>query len=196
MKIDFSKNSHVLFFAGLLPIISLGIAWTCSQIVTNPPFWLETLSPLAAYGLLYSMFDRYLWHLKLFKFLGVVTFPDLRGRWKGTLRSSYNNIETHKIYIEITQKFSCIHIHAYFKASQSASAVASFTELNKKTYLFYTYDNEPNSLKKGTMQNHKGTVKIDCSAKDKKLNGFYFNSICNQGDIALEFEQRGLKCRF
>lgn len=196
MKIDFSKTSQIIFFAGILPLISLSIAWGGSQIVTNPPFWLETLSPLAVYGLLYSIFDRYLWHFRVFNFLGIVTFPNLRGRWKGTLRSSYNNNETHDFYLEITQRFSCIHIHAYFMASQSASAVASFTELNEKKYLFYTYDNEPNSLKKGTMQNHKGTVKLDCSANDKNLSGFYFNSIGNQGDLALEFEQKDLKYRF
>lgn len=196
MKIDLSKTPQILFFAGLLPITSLGIAWACTQVIANPPFWLETLSPLAAYGLLYSVFDRYLWHLTIFNFLGIVTFPDLRGRWKGILRSSYNNTETHEMYLEVTQKFSNIHLHAYFKASKSASAVASFTELNGKEYLFYTYDNEPNSLKKGTMQNHKGTVKIDCSSNDKKLNGFYFNSIGNQGDIELSFEQKDLKCHF
>ncbi len=195
MKIDFSKTSHIVFFAALLPLLSLAMAWAFSQVVKNPPFWLETFSPLASYTLLYAIFDRYLWHFKVFKFLGVVTFPDLRGRWKGKLKSSYNN-ETPQTYLEITQRFSCIYIHAYFRASRSASVVASFTELNGKEYLFYTYDNEPNSLKKGTMQNHKGTVKIDCSSKDKKLNGFYFNSIGNQGDIELAFEQKDLKCCF
>lgn len=199
MNIDFKKTSHIAFFAAILPAFSLELAWSFYQIFPNFPFWLETLSPLFAYGLLYSLFEKYAWHWGIFKLSGVVTFPDLRGRWRGKQRSSYkengNNTEV-LAYLEISQTFSKIFARAYYEKSQSESWVASFAELNGDVYLFYTYDNDPNSLKAETMQNHKGTVKLKYLPKENKLLGIYFNSIGNHGEMQFEFEQQNRLHRF
>lgn len=199
MRINFSKSAHILFFAGFLPALSVLLSWVFFKLFPNPEFWLETLSPLVAYGFLYSSFEKYLWHWKIFQLLGIVTFPDLRGRWGGTQRSTYKedskNVEI-PAYLEISQTFSKISTRAYYQRSQSESAVANFTELNGESYLFYTYDNEPNSLKAGTMEAHKGTVKLKFLPKENRLIGSYFNSIGNQGEVSFEFEQHDLLCRF
>jgi hypothetical protein len=199
MRIDFSKSAHILFFAGFLPGLSFFLSWTFFKLLPNPPFWLETLSPLVAYGLLYSLFEKYCWSWKIFRILGIVSFPDLRGRWRGKQRSSYQekgvNVEVQS-YLEISQTFSTIFVRAYYQKSQSESAVANFTEVNDESYLFYTYDNEPNSLKSGTMETHKGTVKLKYLPKESKLIGSYFNSFGNRGDVDFEFEQYDLIHRF
>lgn len=191
MNIDFTKTSHIVFFGAVLPILSLGLSWSFYQILPNPPFWVETISPIFAYGLLYSLFEKYAWSWGIFRFFGVVRFPNLNGRWKGNQRSSYKengkNAEVPSC-LEISQTFSKICVRAYYEKSQSESCIASFAELNGDVYLFYTYDNEPNSLRAGTMQNHKGTVKFKYAPKEKKLFGGYFNSIGNQGDMVYEFE--------
>ena len=165
----------------------------------NLPFWVETLSPLLAYGVLYAIFEKYAWHWKIFRIFSVVSVPDLRGRWKGKQRSSYkeneSNVEVPSC-LEISQTFSKIFVRACYERSQSESVVANFTELNEEIYLFYTYDNEPNSLKSGTMQAHKGTVKLKYIPKENKLIGVYFNSIGNSGEIDFEFEQHDLISRF
>ena len=128
-----------------------------------------------------------------------MSVPDLRGRWKGKQRSSYkengSNVEVPSC-LEISQTFSKIFVRACYERSQSESVVANFTELNEETYLFYTYDSEPNSLKSGTMQAHKGTVKLKYIPKENKLIGVYFNSIGNSGEIDFEFEQYDLISRF
>jgi len=199
MRIDFRKTSHILFFAATLPFLSILASWMFFNVFPNPPFWLETLSPLVAYGLLYSLFEKYLWRWKAFRFLGIVTFPDLHGRWKGIQRSSHKeNNENVEIlaYLEISQTFSEIFVRACYQRSQSESAVANFAKVNDASYLFYTYDNEPNSLKAGTMEAHKGTVKFKYLPKEKKLIGSYFNSIGNIGEVDFEFEQYGLIGRF
>ena len=87
-------------------------------------------------------------------------------------------------------------MRAFYERSQSESAVANFAELNNENYLFYTYDNEPNSLKSGTMQAHKGTVKLKYLPQENKLIGNYFNSIGNNGEVDFEFEQYDLMGRF
>ena len=199
MRIDFTKTPHVLFFAAVLPILSLGLSWIFYKLIPNPPFWLETVSPIFAYVLLYSFFEKHFWHWKFFTILGIVDFPDLRGRWKGKQRSSHkenwNNVEVPSC-LEISQTFSKIFMCACYERSQSESVVANFAELNNENYLFYTYDNEPNSLKSGTMQAHKGTVKLKYLPREKKLIGTYFNSIGNSGEVDFEFEQYDLIKRF
>lgn len=199
MRINFTKTSHILFFAGVLPILSLGISWTFYRLIPIPPFWLETISPVFAYVLLYSLFEKRFWRWKFFTLVGIVDFPDLRGRWKGMQRSSHkengSNIETPSC-LEVSQTFSKILVRACYMRSQSESVVANFAELNGENYLFYIYDNEPNSLKSGTMQAHKGTVKLKYLPREKKLIGTYFNSIGNTGEVYFEFEQHDLIGRF
>ena len=199
MRIDFRKSIHILFFAGFFPLLSIFFSWAFFKLLPSPPFWLETLSPLVAYGLVYSLFEKYFWRWKIFQFLGIVTFPDLRGRWKGVQRSSYkensDNVEV-PAYLEISQTFSKIFVRAYYQRSQSESAVANFAEANGDSYLFYSYDNEPNSLKADTMEAHKGTVKLKYLPKENKLIGSYFNSIGNRGEVDFRFEQYDLICRF
>lgn len=199
MGVNLSKTSNVIFFAGFLPLISFFLAKGFYALFPNLPFWIETLSPLLAYGILYAIFEKYIWHWKIFKVFGIVSVPDLRGRWKGKQRSSYkengNNVEVHSC-LEISQTFSKIFVRAYYERSQSENVVANFAELNEEIYLFYTYDNEPNSLKSGTMQVHKGTVKLKYIKKENKLIGVYFNSIGNNGEINFELEQYNLLGRF
>lgn len=199
MGVNLSKTSNVIFFVGFLPLISFFLAKGFYVLFPNLPFWVETLSPLLAYGILYAIFEKYAWHWKIFSILGVVSVQDLRGRWKGKQRSSYkensNNVEVPS-WLEISQTFSKIFVGACYERSQSESVVANFTELNEETYLFYTYDSEPNSLKSGTMQAHKGTVKLKYIPKERKLIGIYFNSIGNNGEADFEFEQYDLVSRF
>lgn len=199
MGTNLSKTPHIIFFAGFLPALSIFLAWCFSQVFSNPPFWIETLSPLLAYGILYSIFDKYLWNWKVFKWLGISIFPDLRGRWKGNQKSSYQ-VEGENVivpsFLEIRQSFSEICICAYYQKSQSASVTASFVETSNGDYLFYTYDSEPNSLKQGTMQIHRGTVKLKCIPNENKMMGVYFNSIGNTGDMDFDFESSKLLDRF
>lgn len=199
MGVNLSKTSNVIFFAAILPLASYFIARGFHQLFPDIPFWMETISPLFAYGVLYALFEKYLWHWRIFKFFGLVNVPDLRGRWKGKQRSSYkengSNIEIPSC-LEISQTFSKIIVRACYERSQSQSVVANFAELNGENYLFYTYDSEPNSLKSGTMQAHKGTVKLKYLPKEKKLIGAYFNSIGNGGELEFEFEQYDLLGRF
>ncbi len=199
MKPDLNKPTHVLFFAGFIPLLSISLSWAFFTLFKNPPFWAETLSPLVAYGLLYSLFEKYLWSWRIFITLGIVSFPDLRGRWKGAQCSSYKengvNVQVQSC-LEICQTFSKIFVRAYYERSQSESAVASFAAMNGRIYLFYTYDNEPSSKRSGTMEVHKGTVKLKYLPREKRLIGSYFNSIGNCGEVNFHFEGYDLMDKF
>jgi len=192
MKINFTKTSHVLFFAAILPVASYFIGWCFYKIFPDLPFWIGSLSPLCAYIILYTLFEKFAWHWKIFSLLKIVTAPDLCGRWIGKQRSSYKendgNVES-DVAIEIKQSFSKIIVRAFYQKSLSESVVADFYELNDENYLFYTYDNDPISLKSGTMEKHRGTTKLQYFHKEKRLIGTYFNSMGNTGEIEVTFQQ-------
>ena len=192
MKIDFTKTTHIVFFAGILPITSYYISLYFNRAFPDLPFWVESISPLYAYGAIYLFFEKFAWHWKIFSLCKIVNTPDLRGRWIGAQQSSYaENGEKFKsdVAIEIRQSFSKIIVKAYYDKSSSESVVADFYELNGQSYLFYTYDNDPNSLKSGTMERHKGTSKLEYLQNEKRLLGSYFNSIGNIGEIDVSFQQ-------
>ena len=199
MGVDFSKTSNRIFFAVLMPLIAYFLSLCFYQLFPDLPFWMITLSPLLTYGILYELFEKYAWHWKPFQALGVVNTPDLRGRWKGKQRSSRKengkNVESPS-YLEISQTFSRIFVRTLYEKSQSESVVANVLELNGEKCLFYTYENEPNSLKFGTMQEHKGTVKLRYLGCEKELTGTYFNSIGNHGEMDFQFEQDRLIGQF
>lgn len=195
MGINFSKSSHIIFFAGVLPAISWFFSVLFFNIFPNWPNWAEAPSPLLVYGIIYYIFDRYAWKAKVFNNVGITRFPDLSGRWVGKQISSYiedgKNVELEGA-LEVRQTFSNISINAYYGKSDSISVVGSFSELNGEIYLFYTFDNDPNTLKQGTMQKHKGSVKIKKLPTEKKLKGFYWNSISNSGDMDYVFDSNEL----
>lgn len=199
MSINFTKTSHIAFFGTLMPFASWFISQWFFGMFQNWPSWLEGPSPIAVYGIIYFLFDKYFWQWSGFQKLGIVCFPNLNGRWKGTQQSSYKengeNVEVEG-RLEITQTFSKLCARGYYSKSESESIAASFSECNDQVYLFYTYDNDPSSLKTGTMQKHKGSAKIKMLATEKKIRGCYWNSIGNYGEMDYEFEQAELLGRF
>jgi hypothetical protein len=199
MTVNFNKPSHIFFFGIAIPLASWFISQSFFNVFQNWPTWLEGPSPFAIYGIIFFLFDKYGWQWKIFRKLGIVWFPNLNGRWKGTQQSSYiengKNIQVDG-KLEVTQTFSKICVRGYYNKSDSESIAASFAECNDQVYLFYTYDNDPSSLKTGTMQKHKGSAKIKLLPTENKIRGCYWNSIGNYGEMDYELEQKQLLGRF
>ena len=199
MNINLLNVPHIIFFVFFLGFLSIVSSYCLGILLPDMPFWMETLSPLASYGILFWLFDKYAWKWKIFKFLSVRKFPNLNGKWKGLQKSSYKEndkcVEVQS-YIEIKQSFSKVYITSYYERSQSSSVVASFADFQDETFLYYTYDNEPNTEKVGTMQKHRGTVKLKCIPNTKLLSGRYFNDNGNDGEIDLEYIGKELSYKF
>ena len=199
MKINLTKFSHIIFFILVLPGLSYILSLLFFKLFNNLPFWIETLSPLTSFLLFYSLFDKYLWKFKIFSVFGVVNVPDLNGRWVGTQRSSYKKNGQNiciSSCLEIVQTFSKIIIRSYYEKSKSENTVADFYDINGEGLLYYNFDNDPNSLKQGTMQRHRGTVKLRYVPRERKLIGEYYNDIGNNGEMTFNYEQDSFLCRF
>jgi hypothetical protein len=176
-----SKASHVAFFMFVLPAMSIGLAWLLSTAVSaifgaERAFLIDSVGAIGAWGFLYTAFDRVLWKLSLFRWVGVVDVPVLGGRWTGTIRSSFDGGTEISAALEIAQTFSHIRACLYSPQSQSASIVAGFVRgADHQLELHYEYRNEPAIQAAETMHSHPGTVVLRHVLHTNRLDGHYYN---------------------
>jgi SMODS-associating 2TM, beta-strand rich effector domain len=141
-----------------------------------------------------------LWKVRAFAVLGL-SVPDLNGRWIGTLRSSYIENGQNKeipIILEIRQRFSKVSVDSYTATSDatSHSSTATVQEIGEDFVLIFHYENIPNTMKAGTMQQHQGTARLKLIEGERVLHGRYFNDLGNYGDISVQFKSATLKHRY
>src|SRR5713226_1366748 len=78
----------------LLASVAIALACLSSKLLAvmhlSLPWWLDAPSTLGFYGALYALFDRKLWRNRLARKLGLVRVPNLTGRWRGYLLSSFD----------------------------------------------------------------------------------------------------------
>jgi SMODS-associating 2TM, beta-strand rich effector domain len=199
MGADFSKTSNILFFGAVLPAISIYASWEFFNYFNSLPFWVETVTPLFAYATVFSFFEEYLWHWPVFRWLGIVNFPDIRGRWSGMQHSHHRQEDIHRdsrVVFEFVQNFSRVYVRTYYLDSQSESIASNFALINGEMTLYYIYDSEPNSFNEAKVEPHRGSARLKHLHEERKLIGSYFNSLGNYGEIELTREGHKLHSRF
>ncbi len=197
---DFSKTSHVLFFAAFLPGLSFGLGYLAFALLPDVPFWLETLSPLAAYGLIYGLFDKYLWKWPVFKWLGIVRVDDMSGRWYGEQTSSFKRPNgkpaKSRIILEVKQTFSSVSACSYYKNWRSPNCRSTIMNIDGNNCLVLIFESEPNSNHSSGDSQHKGVTQLSYFKQDDKICGTYFSSNGTNGDIVLNRSTKPIIGRF
>ncbi len=187
MGVDLHKTSHVLFFVVFLPAISFGIGWLFAQAVPGAPFWVETISPLAVYGLLFNFFDKVAWHWPMFRWFGIVGTPDVRGRWLGEQISSFRDENgknrKSRVIMEVTQTFSYIEVQTYYQNWQSTHTAASCWPIDGKMAVVIMFESEPKAIYEGDARSHKGVIKL-LEVTPGRLEGSYFNANGHYGELS------------
>ncbi len=203
MRIRPDNFTRFFYFVVTLTVVSLCVVWVLKSLakyfgLIDLPIWIETPSVVAVVVALYSLFDKHLWAWPIFRHLRLIDFPDLRGRWSGRLKSSYDNEELEAV-LEIVQTSSAIAVSLYSERSHSVSEIADFTVgSNGQTRLHYVYRNAPASLSPDSMQMHLGTVALTYFADVRALEGDYYTGRGRQtyGTMRFEFSDRTLLHRF
>jgi hypothetical protein len=199
MRIDLDKPTHVLFFIVLLPAISFGMGWAFIAAFPNWPFWLEGLSPMVVYALLYGGFERVAWHWPVFKWLGIVTVPDLRGRWVGEQISSYKDKNgkpvISRVVLEVVQTFSRVSAKTYYYRWDMTHTSSTFLEIEGELYLVLIFESEPGVNHTGGAAN-KGVGRLRYLPEEQLIVGTYFNTSGNHGELQLRRRSRRLLGRF
>jgi SMODS-associating 2TM, beta-strand rich effector domain len=203
MRVRPDNFKRLVYFVAVLALLSYGIVRVFNLGIDaygiKVPVWLETPSVVGVLVFLYTIFDSYLWHSKLFWILRLVDFPDLRGRWTGRMTSSWNNANKAAV-LEITQTSSSIVVALYTMNSESVSQTAEFEvrRADGRPVLHYIYENHPYSPAPGSMERHEGTVALTYFAAKRMLEGSYYTGRGRQtfGTMTFYFQGQNLSGRF
>jgi hypothetical protein len=144
-------------------------------------------------GLLFFIYNQYLWKIPVFKLL--MSVPDISGRYEGKVKYEWEGIKNEKkCFIEVVQTASKIKVQTYFSdgVSENTCSKSLVEDIKQEEdgffdiYLFY--------LNSGTKQNggldcHEGANKLRFIPRGKTVNnqliGHYFTNrqVQTRGEI-------------
>lgn len=115
----------------VLLMVSLGLVVAINAVLNTVDFefqWITNpFSVVGIFGLLYFMFDRFIWKWRLLRCLDIVTIPDLNGVWRGEIESSHDQgSQPLQVSVVISQRWSKILVQLETEESYSKSVAASF----------------------------------------------------------------------
>lgn len=180
--------SLALLSAGLSPVLA---SWI-SQVSHLISISLIAPSGLALFGLLFLLFDRFLWKWSLFYKTGVIKIPNFAGTWNGQIISSKQPQQKIPITVTIYQTYSNIRIRLETQYATSISLMAAFEMVDPGYFnLSYEYLSVYRSPQ-GDISRHYGVtrldLKIDDDAVDREQRGYYYTEKQRDafGEIILE----------
>ena len=189
----------------LLALLSIGLAWISSRFLAAAhlalPWWLDAPSSLAFYGVLYGLFEKFLWRSRLAHKLGLVRIPDLMGRWRGYLITSFDgHAKRHDLLINIFQSWTQISVFLTTRTSMSRSCAAVIqVDDPEGVALIYQYQNQPLANAEKTMHMHYGTAMLRLSSEGCLAGDYYagrdrrtFGRICCKREPRLRFNASGV----
>jgi hypothetical protein len=162
----------------LLAVLAVGLAWSTARALAilhlHFPWWADAPSSLGYYGVLYGLFDKYLWRNSLARRLGLSKIPDLSGAWHGYLTTSFDShSRRYHVLVQIFQSWTQISIFLTTITSISASRIAAIEASGPEgVALIYEYQNQPLSNAARTMHMHYGTATLRISGSS--FTGEYY----------------------
>ena len=164
---------RILFMASAL---ASGIAAALIPSDLLPVRWLLPIPSIAlVFGVSYWAFDNWLWQWPFLRVLRLISVPDLRGTWTGTIASSYTDFEkTQSVTVTIGQTWTKMAVRLNAAESRSWSITASvLTNAPEGLVLTYLYDNDPEADSVRAMQRFRGTTVLVRTAPGR-LEGYYY----------------------
>jgi hypothetical protein len=163
----------------LLASLAIALAWTSSRLIAilhlSAPWWVDAPSSMAFYGVLYTLFDKYLWRKSFIHKLGLVRVPNLAGRWRGYLTTSFDgHSKRYDLILTIFQSWTQITVYLTTLTSMSRSCAAMLqVDDPEGTALIYQYQNQPLADATKTMHMHFGTAMLRMSEGDGLTGDYY-----------------------
>jgi SMODS-associating 2TM, beta-strand rich effector domain len=163
----------------LLASLAISFAWLSSKVLLvihlSVPWWVDAPSVMGFYGVLYALFDTYLWRNGLVSKFGLVRMPNLAGRWYGYLISSFDgHAKHHDLMITICQSWTQIAVFLTTAESISRSCAAVIqVDDPEGVALIYQYQNQPVADATRTMHMHYGTAMLRVSIEGFLVGDYY-----------------------
>lgn len=190
----YSTDESRVSVYSFLAVIAVVASWMIVTILSpfDWPEWLVSAPSLAgAFGVIYGLFDRFIWKWRLWSCLNLVSIRDLSGTYEGDLISTWKDSSgdptTRTIRIVITQTWTRLRVEMEVfgdsSSSVSTSALGSVTSDGTTSSLSYMYRNRVNpAVADEDMGDHDGAADVRIYA-DGRLEGRYFNSRPRAGTI-------------
>ena len=207
MNFKYYKTDRLIIFLLVLSVIYNYVSNFLEDFIKQYPFFQQiysyvgTFSTVALITATLIFIDFIGWKYSVFKWL--VDIPNLNGRYKGELISSYQSspgVFVRKIFVmEIKQTASKLEIFSYSgdsgnntptSSSMSRSEQIKPESNNNASSIYYIFSNETSPLL--TLNNHFGTAEVKYFKDIKKLEGQYYNQRGNIGKIEVLFEGKKL----
>ena len=155
------------------------VAGVAAVLIPSDLFPMQWLLPVPSivlvFGVSYWAFDNWLWRCRVLRVMRLVSVPDLRGAWTGTIVSSYTEFEKkHPVTVTIEQTWTKMAVRLSAAESRSWSITASvLTNAPEGVVLTFLFDNQPEAEAVSTMQRFRGTAVLVRTAHDL-LEGHYY----------------------
>lgn len=156
--------------------VSAGIGALTKQFHDTWGWTIGGVSTLSCFGVLYLVFDRFLWRWKVAR--AVLLVPDLNGTWecrgKTVLQAGTAQEVSWTGTVTIRQSWSRMVVVMQTEQSTSRSIAASlYREPGRGYRLIYHYDNRPNADEAG-LHRHSGQSDLAFTDDAASASGEYF----------------------
>lgn len=192
-----------LVVAAILLAWGLGRVMATAHITT--PWWLDTPAVVGFYGILWQLYDRWLWRLRI----GSRTLsgiPNYNGSWTGSIRSSHDSARSYPARLTIRQTASRVLVELHTERSRSVSQMAMLCAGSGSEHgLVYLYTNKPRHIPEPehpdvqaagprtnmlAMTPHEGISRLLLAEDRTTLDGDYQNDRHRQTYGTLSFKEK------
>ncbi len=177
---DYAIDSRErVFVVRILFMVSALVSGVAAMLIPSDLIPMRWLLPIPSiplvFGVSYWAFDNWFWRWRFLRTMRLISVPDLRGAWAGTIDSSYTGFEmTQPVTVAIEQTWTKIVVRLNAEQSRSWSVTASvLTNAPEGVLLTYLFDNEPKAEAVSDMQRFRGTTVLVSSATGR-LEGHYY----------------------
>jgi hypothetical protein len=177
----FAVTIVTLFAASLWALVLAHNGW-----VIPPSFFAPLSAVVTATVVVLAAFNSWIWRWPVVRSL--VKRPDLRGTWRGTIRSS-SDAAPIEVFMVIRQTFSTLHLRLLSAESQSFSLTANVVEeAPGQDAVTWVFRNEPRLLVRSRSSIHHGGGLLRASGSS--LAGHYWTDRSTSGEVKLELLTR------
>ena len=129
-------------------------------------------SGLAIFGLLFLLFDNFLWKFSLLYRCGLIRIPNLNGQYNGFMTSA-KKIGEIPVKVSIYQSYSKIRIRleTQSKLSYSYSIMASFETVDPNSFRFNYEYFSTYTPEQGELQTHYGVTRLRLESTNNRFDG-------------------------
>lgn len=201
-------NNTVKIHAQIITFLIIwGVILLISKTYTTIDLWSaikQVPQAISAYAVIGVIFTKWVWRWKVFRGW-LIKIPDLRGTWRGELKSDWvdpstgKNIAPIPAVLVIRQTFSTIKCTLMTQESVSYSTTAdiNYVPNGEDLYLTYNYTNRSKATIRDKSPIHDGaaTLKI-IKTPHRLLEGEYWTSRKTRGEMILNFKSKFLLEKF